>query len=424
MTKDAFLASYARPLLDPVARYGLVGEVVDGLEPYSEADPAGLTLDFLVTFGHLVGPEPYAVAGAARHPARLFELSAGRTSRSRKGTSRSDIDSVVSQAWGLRQSIRSGLSTGEGLVKALDEVPENRLLVFEPEFARTLRVCKRRGNTLPDLLRAAWDTGDLSVMTRQDPLEVHNAHLSVIGHITEAELVKLVDETDIMSGFLNRFLIVVVDRSKKLPEGTPPPQDLVKVLAERVIAAVDSAWRRSDWDRWQGVRRTPEAKELWNDIYYGLDDDADGLFGAATARAEAQLLRLSLTYALTDGSHVIDRPHLEAAQALWAYCEASARYLFDRSKPDHRLERVEQLGLKAGESGITRTSINNAFSRHLSKDDLDELLFQLVEAGRLIPVTSTTGGRSLTTYYHPTTKTAQRAKEAKEANPATESPEA
>ena len=43
--------------------------------------------------------------------------------------------------------------------------------------------------------------------------------------------------------------------------------------------------------------------------------------GAVTGRAEAQVMRISAIYALLDKSRLIRREHLEAAIALWEYCE-------------------------------------------------------------------------------------------------------
>ena len=70
------------------------------------------------------------------------------------------------------------------------------------------------------------------------------------------------------------------------------------------------------------------AEQLWCDGYPALTAAQPGLLGAITARAEAQTLRLSLIYALLDGAREIDREHVEAALALWAYCGASARFVF------------------------------------------------------------------------------------------------
>jgi len=56
------------------------------------------------------------------------------------------------------------------------------------------------------------------------------------------------------------------------------------------------------------TRRDEAANALWEETYPDLSAGHPGLFGAATARAEAQVLRLSLVYALLDRSPVIRRP--------------------------------------------------------------------------------------------------------------------
>ncbi len=50
------------------------------------------------------------------------------------------------------------------------------------------------------------------------------------------------------------------------------------------------------------LRMTNSAADHWAAVYPELTQDRPGLLGAATARAEAQTLRLALTYALLDGA--------------------------------------------------------------------------------------------------------------------------
>ena len=63
---------------------------------------------------------------------------------------------------------------------------------------------------------------------------------------------------------------------------------------------------------------------MWRAIYSKLSAKPPGLLGAATARAEAQVVRLSLIYALLDRAAAIGTEHLTAALALWRYCADSA----------------------------------------------------------------------------------------------------
>ncbi len=87
---------------------------------------------------------------------------------------------------------------------------------------------------------------------------------------------------------------------------------------------------------------TPAASELWNDGYVALSQGREDAFGAATSRAEAQVLRLSAIYAALDRTPLIDACHLQAALAVWDYCRASARLLFDTAPIDPSAQRIGQ----------------------------------------------------------------------------------
>src|SRR5262249_59780366 len=82
------------------------------------------------------------------------------------------------------------------------------------------------------------------------------------------------------------------------------------------------------------MQRDAEARAAWPAVYPSLSDDRPGLVGALLGRAEAQVLRLSMLYALLDGSATIRHAHLTAALALWEYVEASVRYLFEKRLGD------------------------------------------------------------------------------------------
>jgi hypothetical protein len=71
------------------------------------------------------------------------------------------------------------------------------------------------------------------------------------------------------------------------------------------------------------VRRSEEATGLWVSVYQNLSGEE-----GVAARAEVQVARLSLLYALLDESARVEAVHIDAALAVWAYCEASVRYLF------------------------------------------------------------------------------------------------
>src|SRR5437899_5330134 len=99
---------------------GLAGDVVELVEPHTEADRTGLLLSFLVAFGACVGPGPHAIADGTAHPARLNVVLVGRSSRARKGTSWNVVKRVFEEAAPdfSGERVIGGLTSGEGLVAA------------------------------------------------------------------------------------------------------------------------------------------------------------------------------------------------------------------------------------------------------------------------------------------------------------------
>jgi hypothetical protein len=115
------------------------------------------------------------------------------------------------------------------------------------------------------------------------------------------------------------------------------------------------------------MRRDEAAEALWAKAYERLGSDPGGLLGGATNRGEAQVVRLSVLFAVLDCSSVIREAHLRAALAVWEYCGESARYAFGERLGDPLLDRLAA-GLKAsGAQGLSRTQIHgDIFQRNQS----------------------------------------------------------
>jgi len=395
------------------AYHGLAGEIVQAIEPHTEADPAALLLQLLTGFGSIIGRKAHFRAEADRHYLNLFVVLVGATSKGRKGTSWGLIESLLGQVetnWRER-CITSGLSSGEGLIWAVRDpieeqhpiregkrvtgyetvrtdggVEDKRLLVQEPEFARALRVCERESCTLSAVVRQAWDSGKLNTLTRSKRATATGAHISVIGHITENELRKELSDTAAANGFANRFLWGCVRRSRELPEGGAWQTVDSSPFVERLTAARDFARQRDE------LRRDEAAREVWFAVYSDLSAGRPGLAGAVTSRAEAQTMRLATLYAVLDGSAVIRAEHLLAALAVWRYCEESVQFIFGDSLGDATADEIMAL-LRARPDGATRTDIRAHFQRHKSADEIDRALTVLESGGRARREREETGGR-------------------------------
>jgi hypothetical protein len=386
--------------LAPEAYHGLAGEIVRAIEPHTEADPAAILFQVLVAFGAMIERKAHVRVEGDRHYANLFLALVGETSKARKGTSWGRVSTVFQQVSGWC-SVVSGLSSGEGLKWQVRDKTEDaagvfdkRLLVLEPEFAQVLRVVARQGNTLSACVRNAWDNGNLATLTKNDPIRATGAHISIVGHITAHELRAELTRTDAANGFANRFLFVCAKRSKCLPfGGALLTEERLAGFADRIASAVESA------NSFAQVDMTEAAKAIWASVYPQLSEGAPGLFGAVTARAEAQTLRLAMLYALLDGASVIDGVHLLAALAAWEYCAASAQYVFGSALGDPVADEILRALRNAGDEGLARTEISALFGRNQTSERIGVALQMLARRKLVRSDQRPTQGRSIEVWF-------------------------
>ncbi len=400
------------PWPDPLAKeayHGIIGEIVKLIEPQTEADPAAILLQTLVAFGATVGRGPHIKVEGDEHNAVLYAVIVGESSKARKGTSWGRVRQILSGTndW---PRVVEGLSSGEGLKFAVRDareeeqydksaqrtetvladpgVTDKRLLVVESEFAQALRQTARSGNTLSPTVRSAWDTGCMMTLTKNDPVVATGAHICVIGHITIPELRAELTATDTANGFANRFLFALARRSKMLPFGGDPiDPNALRDLIARLNRAIEHARTL------QSVCMTEAARTIWAGVYAELSQPRPGLLGAVTARSEAQTLRLALIFALSDGSAVIDAPHLLAALAVIDYVQTSAAYIFGDSLGDPVADDLLAALRRAGDEGLTRTAIRDLFKRHQRGERVTAALDLLVSRGLALKAEEQTGGR-------------------------------
>lgn len=367
------------PLLepDPAAFHGLAGRIVREVQEHTEADPMALLIDLLVSFGAATGLGPFMRTDGSLQRARLYAVVVGTSSRSRKGTSRAVVRRILEAAdEGFVENCEvTGLSTGEGLIEAFRKREDNRLLAFEPEFSRLLRVAHREGNTLTDVMRDLWDRNTASVLTRGNPLKVDDAHLCFIGHITAEELRDRLTSLEAANGFANRFLILEVERRHRLPLGNSLEDSKVEELGRQFRSAADSAKTQTE------ITWAEETKPLWTRFYESLPDDLVGIAGGLTARTEAQVVRIAMIFCLLDGKDRIDPAQLTAAIAVWSYCERSVFRIFGNREGRWVVDRLLDLLDKAGPQGVSKTHVYRALGNSVRQQQLDPILDELLAKG-------------------------------------------
>lgn len=398
--------------LEPEALHGLPGEIVAAIDPHTESHPAAVLASLVTGIGCLTGSGPAVYRDAGRQTANEFACLVGLSAKGRKGTATRRVDEILnclsdSEETGdlserseergcmshesLFESLRlSGLGSGEAMVEALaEEGTDRRRMIVEEEFSRCLKVMRRDGSTLSETLRQAWDGSTLSNRTKGKHLRAYQPHVSILGHITEAEMKAELGGAALYNGFANRFLWICCSRSKSLPLGGGHPETAKLVLRLQETLLFSRRARFMEFDA--------DAQSIWTPkggIYDRLIDRPTGLLGAVTSRAEAHVTRLSLFYALMDLEREIKVPHLLAALALWDFSERSCAYLFGHSTGDDAADKIEEALIEAHPGGLARVELWALFQRHVKAGTISGGLELLSKLGKAEVRKVKTPGRS------------------------------
>ena len=147
------------------------------------------------------------------------------------------------------------------------------------------------------------------------------------------------------------------------------------------------------------MRRDEEAKAHWKAIYGKLTNGQPGTLGAATNRGAPQVMRLSMVFALVDGSPIIQIRHQEAALALWNRCFQSAVKFFGSKIKNKHAQRIYD-ELKKRPKGMKRSEITvQIFKRNIHRDQLSAALLELTDLQLAYSVEEATGGRDAQRWF-------------------------
>jgi hypothetical protein len=222
-------------------------------------------------------------------------------------------------------------------------------------------------------IRDAWDGVPLGSLSKHDPISACDYHIGIIGHSTRDDVIRLLDAVMCANGFGNRFLWICVHRRQRLPFGGSVNVDLGPIVTQ-VRAAAHFAANAGE------IPMDTNAAAIWETVYFKLTEPGVGLLGAILGRAEAQVVRLALIYALLDCSRTIQPVHLNAALSAWEYCDSSATKIFGDLLGDPTADEILK-ALRASPDGLTRTQISSLFAGHAKETEIARALRVLGEQG-------------------------------------------
>lgn len=404
-SQKTYLNRNESPEFDEKNMYGIIGKVVEKIAPHTEACPVAVYVQMLTLCGNFLGRIASFHVSGDKHFPNLMTLLVGDSAIARKGTSLGIAISIFNKIIPeyVRSNLKSGATSAEGIIfhnrdpiyevkekkgkleKVLIDsgITDKRLLVIETEFGSILISMKREGNKLSTTLRDAYDSKNLSTLSKNNPVKSTNPHISIIAHITIEELKHLLNAVDVFNGFGNRFLFIHTKTNKILPEA-PSIDDLNLNKELDELSEITSFWekRLNELCEFRATFST-EAQSLWNDVYTkSMKYPETGIVGTLSNRNLIHVKKIALILAMLDKELIIDKHHLEAALEVGKYSLQSIKHIFKDS--NYGLSKKQRNVISFLESNIsqkaTRTEVSKgALGKNSSRDDIESLKNDLVE---------------------------------------------
>lgn len=319
------------PSLPGVVRQGLVKDYLDLMHPgVTEASPALHVANFLALVSSEMGRDFLLHSGDVV-AANLYLLVVAPSAVGRKSTARALLDRYIRrQMPASRVAIRSGASTGEGVLTALGK--DRDLSLHYDEFARLLTTASRAGNTLEDILNEAFTGTRLEkiVADQKNGICIEEGYsLSVVGCATPIGLRNKLSSHNMFGGLISRFLFVGAEATGDVPRTVPPDEELAKYIATTLSEKLEK-WRhvRSlpvvfDFETEAGTRYDTWYREFRTKVRALPDQRLQSLADRTTTYAKKLAMIFTVLNCDPTPNPVLALPEVEAGIALADFAYAS-----------------------------------------------------------------------------------------------------
>lgn len=312
------------------AFYGWFGAYREIMKPTTEACDAFHLGTALAYAGSCVGRRVSTYLGAPLFP-NLYLLLVGETGRSRKDTAMGRGNFFFTSSHNPSHLMMSpfhtlrGVTSGEGLIDYLAESPHT--LLYLSELSTMVRRARRQGTlTLMPTLIELWDAPprvDIPRAGKDTTKCVDEPFLSLLGATTPETLAEDMSGADIESGFANRMLWFFGQATGALDDPPPPDGQLCARLYGELRHAIET------YRVGTVLTKDARAKEVWRAWYRAWHEmhHASQVSAQLAQRMGANIHKVALIYAISDGAREITDDHLSSAIALveWAFENVSTQ---------------------------------------------------------------------------------------------------
>jgi hypothetical protein len=226
---------------------GLGAEVADLYARYTEAPKQFIYISWLTVFGSLMS-RTVTLSGHLRDEPRLYTVLLGPVANARKSTSIrfvTDFFRYVGEELEERRALQApevdealqdaislfgghyqlyGLGSGEGIARKFEETPA--ILVVLDELSLLSSKTRQAGNIVGDLLKTLFDGTRFGNLTKDKEVKIEDGHLSVLTATTPESFERMWSEEALRGGLVSRFLPIYGRRTKTIPPGEIPPEEL------------------------------------------------------------------------------------------------------------------------------------------------------------------------------------------------------
>lgn len=386
--------------------FGILGKLVNKISPETEAPPVAVYTQLITILGCYFGRVASSEVSGDKHYSNLMTLIVGDSALARKGTSLgvavAILENVIPDF--IKGNIKSGATSAEGIIYhnrdpiyemkqkkgkmenvCIDAgITDKRCMIIETEFGSVLISMKREGNKLSTTIRDAYDSKNLSTLSKNNSVKSTNPHISLIAHITVEELRYLLNSVDVFNGFGNRFLITYIKSDKILPEA-PSIRDLDLKDELRELSDAINFWHEAMKSPF-GLRFnfSTEAQKLWNEVYtFFMKNPESGTIGTLLNRNLVHVKKMAIVFAMLDKKNFIGKDHLEAALAVGNYSKDSIRFIFRNSSSglSNKHKKVLSLLEASQTHQVTRSEVSkDALKKNSSSQEIEEIKNDLISS--------------------------------------------
>ncbi len=277
-----------------------------------------------------------------------------------------------------------GIASGEGIIKALADAPDGRIIIVEHELAGLIRKAQNQsgGNMLHTLCKVYDAPKRIANGTKNNALSVDMPLGSLVCAATPEGLEECLTDAEVYGGLLNRIIPIVGTRRAPQPWPTRPDESAWQAMAYEVAGAVGRYQRPTFLDM-----TDPVARERWEVFYTSFAAEQDGAPEGLVAlrhRMHTHVWRLALFFAAVRGGADINDDDLCRALDVGRYIDAVVCGQMSAVSHGRELHLQEKIRALLWERPMRRKELHQKIGGRIKGSELTKVLRTLLELERIV----------------------------------------